>query len=94
MVNGLVLSWITNFVEKNIGSTILFTNVALVAWKDQDKRFNQGNDPFLYQIMYELNNLNQCNDIVSVYFNKLKTQWDNLDSNTKQPDKSYALVEL
>lgn len=82
---------ITNFVEKNIAFTIVYTDNAAMPWKDLEERFNQGNGPLLYQIRYELNNLHQGNDSTSIYFNKLKTIWDNLDSNTKQI--IIALVE-
>lgn len=84
MVNGLVLSWITHSVEKHIASTIVYTYLASVAWKDLEERFNQGNGPLLYQLRYELYNLHQGNDSVSTYFNKMKTLWDNLDANTNQ----------
>lgn len=86
MINGLVLSWISNAVEKHIAFNILYTDNVVVAWKDLEERFNQGNDPLLYHIRYELNNLHQGNDSGSTYFNKLKTLWNNLDSNTKKPD--------
>lgn len=93
MVNGLILNWITNSVEKHIASTIVYTGVAVVVWKDLEERFNQGNGPLLYQIRYELNNIHQESDSVSVYFNKLKTLWDNLNSNTKHPVCTCGVVK-
>lgn len=85
MVNGLLLSWITNAVEKHIAATIVYTDIVSVAWRDLEERFNQGNGPLLYQLRYELYNLHQGTDPVSIYFNRLKTLWDNLDANTKNP---------
>lgn len=84
MGNGLVLSWLTNAVEKHIVATIVYTDLASIAWKGLEEHFNQGNAPLLYQLRYELYNLHQGNDPNSVLFNKLKTLWDNLDSNNKQ----------
>lgn len=85
MVNELVLSWITHVVEKHITSTIIYTDIATIAWRYLEERFNQGNDPLLYQLRNELYNLHQGSDSVSCFFNKLKTLWDNLDANTNQP---------
>lgn len=73
MVNGLVLSWITHSLEKHKASTIVYTDLASIAWKDLEERFNQENRPLLYQLRYELYNLHQGNDLVSIYFNKMKT---------------------
>lgn len=55
MVNGLVLSLITNFVEKYIAATIVYIDNAAIAWKDLEKRFNQGNThpPLLDKIWIE-----------------------------------------
>lgn len=54
MANGLFLSWITHAVEKHIASTIVYTDLVAIAWKDLEERFNQGNVPLLYQLRYEL----------------------------------------
>lgn len=34
MVNSLVLFWITQAMEKHIASTIIYTDVVAIAWKD------------------------------------------------------------
>lgn len=57
IVNDLVLSSITNYVEKHITVTIVYTDLASFAWKDLEEHFNQGNGPLIYQLRYELYNL-------------------------------------
>lgn len=75
MVNSLVFSWITIFVEKHIAVKIICTDIVVISRKDLEEIQPRQRPPSLHE----------GNDSVSVYFNKLKTLWDNLDSNTKQP---------
>lgn len=57
MVNGLMLSWILNLVEKHITFTLMHTNSVASTWKGHEEHYNQGYGPLMYQIRYELANL-------------------------------------
>lgn len=78
--NNIVISWILNSVSKDISASIIFAESASEIWQDLKDRFMQSNGPRLFQLHRELINHRQGNLSVSVYFTKLKTVWEELNS--------------
>ncbi|KAK6157858.1 hypothetical protein DH2020_012106 [Rehmannia glutinosa] len=76
--NNIVISWILNSVSKEICASIIFSDSARSIWLDLQKRFQQSNDPRLFQLRRDLMNLKQDNMSIGTYFTKLKTLWEEL----------------
>ncbi|KAL5562639.1 hypothetical protein UlMin_032386 [Ulmus minor] len=74
--NNVVISWILNFVSKEIFASVIFSNSSYEIWLDLKDRFQQRNGPRIFQLCRELMNLIQDHSTVSVYFTKLKTIWE------------------
>lgn len=83
--NGLVLSWLFNAVEPEIATTLLYTDVVAVIWKDLEDRYKITNKPQIFQMKYDISTMSQGEDNVCIYFQKLKSLWDQLDSCIKKP---------
>lgn len=83
--NGLVLSWIFNAIELEIATTLHYTTLALVAWKGLEDRFKMANTPQIYQTKYYILVKTQAKDSVSMYYTKLKTLRNQLDSCVMKP---------
>lgn len=43
--NNIVISWILNFVSKEISASVLYSESAQEIWDDLKERFQQGNGP-------------------------------------------------
>ncbi|XP_055814449.1 uncharacterized protein LOC129884121 [Solanum dulcamara] len=52
----------------------------MLLWSDLEDRFGQENGAKLFQLQKELNALTQGNLIISTYFIKMKSLWDELDA--------------
>ncbi|XP_068650637.1 uncharacterized protein [Aristolochia californica] len=78
--NNMVLSWILNLVSKEISASVIFAASAREMWLDFRDRFQQRNDPRIFQLKRELINLRQDKDSVNTYFTKLKTIWEELSN--------------
>ena len=46
--NNIVISWLLNFVSKEISASILFSNSAFKMWNDLYDRFQQSNRPRIF----------------------------------------------
>lgn len=69
-----------NSVSKEISASILFAESAADIWKGLRERFQQNNGPHVFQLRRELINLRQEQDLVSIYFTKLKALWKELNN--------------
>lgn len=78
--NNLVISWILNSVSKDISTSIMFADSANEIWNDLKDRYEQSNGPRIFQIRREITNLNQNQDVVGVYFTKLKSLTEELEN--------------
>ena len=76
--NNVVISWILNFVSKDICANVIFSDCAADIWIDLKDRFQQSNGPRIFEIRRALLNLHQDQNSVSLYFTKLKTLWEEL----------------
>lgn len=87
-----MFTWILNFVEKEIASTLLFSDSAMVPWGDLEERFEQQSYPKIFQVRYDIINLKQNSNTLVEYYNKLKVLWIELESTTRTVTCACGLV--
>ncbi|KAL5808260.1 hypothetical protein ACOSQ3_028951 [Xanthoceras sorbifolium] len=78
--NSMILSWLTHSVEPDLAKGVIHAKTALQVWEDFKYQFSQKNAPAIYQIQKSLATLSQGTMTISVYFTKLKSLWDELDT--------------
>ncbi|KAL5785997.1 hypothetical protein ACOSQ2_002115 [Xanthoceras sorbifolium] len=78
--NSMILSWLTHSVEPDLAKGVVHAKTALQVWEDFKDQFSQKNAPAIYQIQKSLATLSQGTMTISVYFTKLKSLWDELDT--------------
>ncbi|XP_073121310.1 uncharacterized protein [Henckelia pumila] len=78
--NSMILSWFTHSVEPDLAKGVIHATTARQVWEDFKDQFSQKNAPAIYQIQKSLASLSQGTMTVSVYFTKLKSLWDELDT--------------
>lgn len=83
--NAIVLSWLMNTVSEELLSGIVYATNALSVWNDLKERFDKVNRVRIYQLHREITTLTQGSYIVSHYFSKLKTLWNEYDAVIPNP---------
>ena len=78
--NNIVISWVFNYVSKEIFASVIYTDSAHKMWIDIRDRFQQRNGPRIFQLCREIMTLVQGQDSVSMYFTKLKIIWEELNN--------------
>jgi len=76
--NNMVLSWIINFVPKEITTSVISVDSAETMWNDLCDRFSQQNGPRIFQIHKAISAVSREDKSVSSYFTALKGLWDEL----------------
>ncbi|KAJ9541640.1 hypothetical protein OSB04_028146 [Centaurea solstitialis] len=76
--NDIVVSWMLSCMSKEISSSIMYVDTAYAIWIDLKERFQQGNEPRVFQIHREIATLAQNQEAISLYFTKLKSLWEEL----------------
>jgi hypothetical protein len=76
--NNMVLSWIINFVSKEITTSVISVDSAETMWNDLRDRFSQENGPRIFQIHKAISAVSREDKSVSSYFTALKGLWDEL----------------
>lgn len=72
-------------MAKESAQTFLFTQFAQDLWKELCDQFGQMSGPMLFQIYHEILNIRQGNQLLTVYYNKLKKYWDELQALNSYP---------
>jgi hypothetical protein len=78
--NTMVLSWILNYVSKEIASSVIYIENAADVWIDLKERFSPENGPRTYQLQKSLSSLSQEDLSVGAYFTCIKSFWDELSN--------------
>jgi hypothetical protein len=78
--NTMVLSWILNFISKDIASSVIYIDYAEAVSTDLKERFSLKNGPRIYYLQKSISALSQDNLSIGAYFTKLKALWDELSS--------------
>ena len=76
--NTMVLSWIYNFVNKTIKSSVMYNETARQVWLDLKHRFAQGNASRIYSLQKAISHISHNHLLVSDYFTNFKTLSDEL----------------
>lgn len=74
--NSMVISWILNYVIKEIVDSLLYKDISIEIQEDLRDRFHQSNGPHIYHIKKHLVALTQGAMDVNTYFTRLKILWD------------------
>nr|XP_023894291.1 uncharacterized protein LOC112006230 [Quercus suber] len=74
--NTTILSWLTNFLSVGLKASVMYINNANNLWFHLKDRLSQGNTPRLFELEKEISHLSQGSLLVSSYFTKFKTLWD------------------
>ncbi|KAL2247255.1 UNVERIFIED_CONTAM: hypothetical protein Sindi_2577800, partial [Sesamum indicum] len=57
----MVVSWILNFMSKDIVKAFLYVASARDLWRELESRFGESNGPMLYKIQREITSISQGN---------------------------------
>lgn len=88
--NDIIISWIHNFVSPLVKSFFVLIDKACEIWNELCERLTQQNRPQTFQLKRALANLSQGNDFVNIYYEKLKSIWDELALHYPMPECSYG----
>ncbi|VFR00717.1 unnamed protein product [Cuscuta campestris] len=76
----MVKGWLTTAMEKDIRSSVKYTNTASEMWNDLMERFGKESAPRAYELKQSLTVTRQDGASVSAYFTKLRGLWDEIQS--------------
>ncbi|XP_057953976.1 uncharacterized protein LOC131148272 [Malania oleifera] len=76
--NDIVITWMQNTMTVDIKSRTTYVETAHQLWLELEQRFAQKNASRIFEVKQGITNLKQNQDLVSVYFSKLKTLLDEL----------------
>lgn len=78
-VDFIVRSWILGSLSKDLAKTFVYCYDAKDIWEELKERFGEGNGPQVYRIQSEIVSVQQGNNSLANYFNKLKKLWDDVN---------------
>ncbi|KAF7842217.1 uncharacterized protein G2W53_004515 [Senna tora] len=84
-VDSMIKSWIVNSISKTFSDTFVYCLTAKDLWNVLEERFGVSNAPQLYHVQRQTNSLRQGNDTITIYYNKLRRCWDELDRIMPMP---------
>lgn len=76
--NNLLLSWILDFISKEIASNVLYINLAKEAWDKLKAQFAQPDNVKIYHLQHQLGLIVQGTQSMSEYFTQLNAIWEQL----------------
>lgn len=76
----MVLSWLTNTLDKELQGTAAHTETTREVWKDLEDRFTQGIALRVYELKRAIALLQQEKSIVALHYGKLMSVWGELQS--------------
>ncbi|XP_029154537.1 uncharacterized protein [Arachis hypogaea] len=80
LCNAYVVGWINHSLEPDIAKSVSWNTIALDLWEDLKHRYYQSDCFRIVELQEELYATKQGEMSVTVYFKKLKTIWEDLDS--------------
>lgn len=69
-MNDLVSSWIVNYVTKDVAINLLYHELVAATWMNLLERFQQRNDPMIFQLKKILSELKQGQLPIIIYYTK------------------------
>ncbi|XP_026384101.1 uncharacterized protein LOC113279642 [Papaver somniferum] len=79
-VDDLVGSWVSNSIDPEIRGSVQSFPSARDQWLEIKNRFSHTNAPKIFALKQSISSLKQENLNVAMYFTRLKSLWDELDS--------------
>ncbi|XP_042988862.1 uncharacterized protein LOC122316411 [Carya illinoinensis] len=83
--NDMIIAWLQNSVGPDLRPAIAHAETAAEVWNDLRERFSIKNAPHIFQLTKAVSSLTQDTDSVSIYYNKLKGYWDELEVYEPMP---------
>ncbi|XP_057962302.1 uncharacterized protein LOC131153870 [Malania oleifera] len=71
--NNLVLSWLMNFIAKEIHGSLLYFTAACDVWEELETRYLRSDGPRVFTLEKSLSSISQGSRSVTKYFNEFKT---------------------
>ncbi|KAG2699759.1 hypothetical protein I3760_07G204900 [Carya illinoinensis] len=83
--NDMIIAWLQISVGPDLRPAIAHAETAAEVWSDLRERFSIKNAPHIFQLTKAVSSLTQDTDSVSIYYNKLKGYWDELEVYEPMP---------
>ncbi|KAL6572979.1 hypothetical protein OROHE_002455 [Orobanche hederae] len=83
--DAMVKGWLTTAMEKEIRNSVKYANTASEIWNDLKERFGKESAPRAYELKQNLTMTHQNGTTVSVYYTKLRSLWDEIESALPVP---------
>lgn len=84
-VDSMVTTQTISSLPKELVDAFIYVTSSKDLWEKLKERFKESNEPLLYQIKHDINNLTQSNRSISLYFTKMKKLWAELVCLTSLP---------
>ncbi|KAJ0586915.1 putative transcription factor interactor and regulator CCHC(Zn) family [Helianthus annuus] len=78
--DAMIKGWLTTAMNKEIRGSVKYANSAEEIWSDLKERFGKESAPRAYELKHLLTTTKQENAFVAVYFTKLRSLWDEIES--------------
>ncbi|XP_019054315.1 PREDICTED: uncharacterized protein LOC109115092 [Nelumbo nucifera] len=76
--NSLVITWLFNSLAWDLHDNVAYVDCFTDIWHDPEESFSQRNTPRIFHLKRELALIRKDNFLISAYFTKLKSLWDEL----------------
>ncbi|XP_071699908.1 uncharacterized protein [Rutidosis leptorrhynchoides] len=84
----MVRGWLINSIDKEIKLSVKYAVTARDIWTDLQERFDKENAPRAYELRRAITMIHQEHQIVSSYYTKLRSIWDEIASVNPMPSCS------
>ncbi|XP_041017880.1 uncharacterized protein LOC121260094 [Juglans microcarpa x Juglans regia] len=74
--NNLALSWLMNFISKDIRNSLLYVASAVDLWNELKTRYLRSDGPRVFHLEKSLSSITQASSSITEYFSAFKTLWD------------------
>ncbi|KAJ9552386.1 hypothetical protein OSB04_016431 [Centaurea solstitialis] len=78
--DAMIKGWLTTAMENEIRSSVKYANTASEIWLDLRERFGKESAPRAYELKNQLAGIHQDGILVSAYYTKLRSLWDEIQS--------------
>ncbi|KAF5465955.1 hypothetical protein F2P56_015918 [Juglans regia] len=92
--NDMIIAWTQHSISFEQRSTIAHANTVANVWNDLRGRFSIQNAPHIFQLTKAISSLVQDVDYVSIYYNTLKSYWDELEIYEPMPLCTCGSVKI
>ncbi|XP_074290207.1 uncharacterized protein LOC141616938 [Silene latifolia] len=84
--DNMVRCWILHSLTSSIKEIFMNAKSAKRLWLELNEMYGRSNAPLLFQLKKELRNIDQSDQFVIAYYNKLKRHWDDIEDLEPMPD--------